>query len=736
MIPARSNLVFSGDGASATEAMRMWLLRLLGSRPPGSLRIRFADPTYMGKSLGSLFELRDVDLLVGAGPAVSSDDIAATLEYARQRVSQVNSQALQGRHASIDEFNCDAPIAEHQLVIAAFGMPGRWTASQINDLAHLAEMGPACGVSVLASVDNLEATETSMAKAIAVLRSAQRTTVIDDIEASPELRGRIDGTGSVAIDTSGGDNEVRLRTWLGEFSAAAADALAPSIDITALFDSTNESSADGLHIPIGIGANQSVSVTFGDDPVHGLVVGGTGSGKTTMLHTLIHSAAQRYSPDELELWLIDLKEGVEFRQYANDPGPGLPHAKVVACASDAEFALAALEGLVAEGRRRGDLFRQAHVRGVAAYRDATGATLPRVLCVVDECHILLGDRRLGTKGWAALAWLAKEGRAFGIHVLLATQSLAGMGVNAGETASVWRQIQMRLALRCHSSDAALIFGDKNTAAQGLAPKGDGVLNNSFGDPAANTRLQVAHTPDDIAVRVREEQIELWGRHIDQIAFTGDELARWSPLIRRNEDRSITLGRPLDLETAVEIPLEDTQRISFIGPSAGTTAALTIAGHELRHSAPSESIAIIEGSSTNPATRTLADDLNATVISPSELIGLLDGDLPDIIIGFDLDRMRIQIPEDWRATAPPPLAQLLTRCNDQQRLFLGGWSNPSAAYEQCGGSATRPPFTLSVDTAGGSVGTLRGLVTYHSSSGMSRDPRPFIPWAPLDQGPTR
>ncbi len=729
MVPARSNVVFSGEGPAASEALRSWLLRLLASRPAGSLRIRFADPTYMGNSLGTLFELRGVELLVGSGPAVTGDEVAALLEYARQRVSQVNSQALRGRYASIDEFNHDAPIPEHQLVVAAFGIPGRWSASQISDLAHLAEMGPPCGVSVLASIDATEPTDSALSKAVERLRTGKWTTTLDHIEPSPELRGELARAGTIAIDTAGSDDEVR--TWLNGFTTSASEALAPAIDITTLLVDTGLSSADGLVIPIGIGANEPVAVTFADDPVHGLVVGGTGSGKTTMLHTLIHSAAQRYSPDELELWLIDLKEGVEFRQYANDPGPGLPHARVVACASDPEFALAAMEGLVAEGRRRGEMFRECNVRGLAAYRESSGAALPRILCIIDECHLLLGDRKLGQSGWNALAWLAKEGRAFGIHVLLATQSLAGMGVNAGETASVWRQIQMRLALRCHASDAALIFGDINTAAQGLAPKGDGVLNNAFGDPAANIRLQVAHTPDELASEIRAAQAEEWGRRTDQIAFTGDELAQWTPLLRTSGNRSITLGRPLDLDAVVEVPLDLAQRIGFIGPSAGTTAALTIAAHELARHAPHATVAVIEGSATTPAAGQLAADLHAALIRADQIIGMLTADLPDVIIGFNLDRLRVPLPDDWRSTAQPPLAQLLALANKHETLFLGAWSNPTAAYEQCGGSTTRPPFTITVDTADGAAGALRGLVTFHPSSAISRAPRPFIPWAPLE-----
>ncbi len=61
-----------------------------------------------------------------------------------------------------------------------------------------------------------------------------------------------------------------------------------------------------------------------------------------------------YSPDEVELYLIDFKKGVEFKTYAQH---ALPHARVVAIESEREFGLSVLERLDAELRRRGDLFR-------------------------------------------------------------------------------------------------------------------------------------------------------------------------------------------------------------------------------------------------------------------------------------------------------------------------------------------------------------------------------------------
>ena len=48
-----------------------------------------------------------------------------------------------------------------------------------------------------------------------------------------------------------------------------------------------------------------------------------GSGKSSLLHAQITNLALHYSPDEIELYLIDFKKGVEFKTYATYE---LPHA--------------------------------------------------------------------------------------------------------------------------------------------------------------------------------------------------------------------------------------------------------------------------------------------------------------------------------------------------------------------------------------------------------------------------
>ncbi len=92
------------------------------------------------------------------------------------------------------------------------------------------------------------------------------------------------------------------------------------------------------------------------------LVGPSGAGKSTLLHALITNIALRYSPDQLELYLIDFKKGVEFKTYATHK---LPHARVIAIESDREFGLSVLERLDSELKMRADRFRDLGVQDLA-----------------------------------------------------------------------------------------------------------------------------------------------------------------------------------------------------------------------------------------------------------------------------------------------------------------------------------------------------------------------------------
>src|SRR5690606_8000908 len=130
------------------------------------------------------------------------------------------------------------------------------------------------------------------------------------------------------------------------------------------------------------------------------------------------------SPREVEFYLIDFKKGVEFKSYASHR---LPHARVVAIESDREFGLSVLQRLDDELRRRGELFRKLAVQDLAGFRNAApDVPMPRTLLIIDEFQeFFVEDDRIAQSAAMLLDRIVRQGRAFGIHVLLGSQTLGG-----------------------------------------------------------------------------------------------------------------------------------------------------------------------------------------------------------------------------------------------------------------------------------------------------------------------
>ena len=253
------------------------------------------------------------------------------------------------------------------------------------------------------------------------------------------------------------------------------------------------STADGLQAPMGrAGARKIQCLDLGKGVAqHALVVGRTGSGKSALLHAVITSLALTYAPEELEFYLIDFKKGVEFKTYAIH---SLPHARVIAIESEREFGLSVLQGLNAEVNRRGDLFRGIGVDHIRDYRMRAEKALPRILLIVDEFQeFFVEDDTTSSQASQILDRLVRQGRAFGVHVLLGSQTLTGAYTPSRSTIG---QIGVRIALQCDEPDSRLILAEDNPAARLLSRPGEAIYNAANGLVEGNNLFQVAWLPED------------------------------------------------------------------------------------------------------------------------------------------------------------------------------------------------------------------------------------------------
>src|SRR5206468_11285857 len=89
--------------------------------------------------------------------------------------------------------------------------------------------------------------------------------------------------------------------------------------------------------------------------------------------------------------------------------------------------------------------------------------------------------------------LVRQGRAFGVHVLLGSQTIGG---SSGLSRSTIGQMAVRIALQTSEADSQLILGDNNSAARLLGRPGEAIYNDQGGLVEGNSPFQVAWLPDE------------------------------------------------------------------------------------------------------------------------------------------------------------------------------------------------------------------------------------------------
>ncbi len=502
-----SLLVQASDAgrAEAVRALQAVMYRLLTAVPPGKVRFTILDPVGLGQNFAAFMHLADYqEALVGSRIWTEQTHIEQRLADLTAHMENIIQKYLRNHFRTIEEYNAYAgEVAEPFRVLVVANFPANFSAEAARRLVSIAQSGPRCGVHTLITVDTRQPLPQGFA-----LADLEGVSVNLHWQAPPAAEGAGPARPPcfvwddedfskfpLALDVTPPDDlAMRLLQAVGE---KARDANRVEVPFEFIAPAPAEwwtgDSRSGLAVALGrAGATKRQHLRLGSGTSqHVLVAGKTGSGKSTLLHALITNLALLYSPAEVELYLVDFKKGVEFKTYA---AHDLPHARVIAIESEREFGLSVLQRLDAELRVRGDRFRAAGAQDLASYRNETGEVLPRILLIVDEFQeFFVEDDRVSQDAAQLLDRLVRQGRAFGLHVLLGSQTLGGAYTLARSTID---QMAVRIALQCSEADAHLILSDGNSAARLLSRPGEAIYNDANGLVEGNNPFQVVWLPEE------------------------------------------------------------------------------------------------------------------------------------------------------------------------------------------------------------------------------------------------
>jgi S-DNA-T family DNA segregation ATPase FtsK/SpoIIIE len=488
--------------AKAVQVLQALMLRFLTALPPGKVRFTIVDPVGLGDNFASFMHLSDYDeLLVTSRIWTEPLQIDQRLSDITAHMENVIQKYLRHQFKTIEEYNVAAgEVAEPYRVLVVANFPTNFTAEAARRLVSIVSSGAGCGVFALVSVDaraplphgfNLSDLEQ---QCLNLIWKSDKFAFKDDLLSQFELL--LDSPPEAPITS-------RLVNTIGAQAKNASRVEVPFDFVCPAPDKIwTDDSRKGIVVPIGrSGATKRQYLALGRGTAqHGLIAGKTGSGKSTLLHAIITNLALTYDPGEIEMYLVDFKKGVEFKPYAEHQ---LPHARVVAIESEREFGLSVLQRLDAELKIRGDKFRTAGVTDIASFRDEhPDEKLPRILLIVDEFQeFFVEEDKMAQECALLLDRLVRQGRAFGLHVLLGSQTLGGAYSLARATID---QMAVRIALQCSEADAHLILSKDNGAARLLSRPGEAIYNDQNGLLEGNDVFQVVWLSDDRRERILQQ----------------------------------------------------------------------------------------------------------------------------------------------------------------------------------------------------------------------------------------
>lgn len=735
--PLVQPIALAAEDAAQKKLAHSLLLRLLSALPPGRLELTLVDPLQLGQSLRPFLSLLKVAQLVPQQRVLTrSDEIEAALGKLTDEVEDLIQHRFHDQASTWSAYNANNPACPLPYkVVLLFDVPEQLSDKSLWFLERLCENGPRCGVLPIVAVD-----DERMADRRYVSLRATLETSATDIGAPPGALAGGDEL-SFAFEPEQWPRQDALDGFFVTLAQACADKARFSRSLPDLWTDFNKGATTigGFDVPIGwTTAGDPVSLVLGaaTSEHHALLAGKTGSGKSNLLHVLIHTLCEKYDPSELDLYLLDYKETTEFNIYA---APPLPHARLVATESDPEYGVTVLRHLVDAFEQRARMFKQVGARDFAEYRQASSEPLPRILLVIDEFQVLFTEKRqVAEAAEQLLSQLLKQGRSFGIHVLLATQTLKG--INAQSIGSLITQLGSRIALACGQEDSAMILGGNNWAAAELRSPPEGILNNANGAKSGNVKFliplaEAAVCRDHLAklsalARAPAKTRIFSGAHLPELLSSSDFAALCGP----NE---ILLGERLTFEgDALTVPL--TRRAAFNvlfsgyddhihdGMLAATLASLRCAG-DFDEIVYFNGRGIVPGGGVPAATEALGTRFKSfDDIAALPLQAIADGigtrRVALIIDGLDAEKALYPAPSfrPPKPGEPPALADLLKRlAEDGPRkgsfvfVFVDRWQRcASACKDLLSFFELRAAYCMNEDDAGslvsGGIGKFRGI----------------------------
>ena len=577
-----------GGSVKQLSLLNSLVLHLLNCSDKSGVILHLIDPTQFGAQFEDILQVAGENPVLISGGVVSQRreieeklvQVSKVIEE-RNRVMAVSGAANYSRY--VHQESAPTPFPVHVLVVASF--PEEFSETALNNLQRIAVAGPRCGIFTLlegaCKFEQQNAPQFDFNQFISLFAQISRKG-----DASVLLDPVWDGWSFSCRSMTENDQRKLIEKYrtLDTVPESKVASLPPSSHFEDIFlpELKNqgfwESDAiHGIRLPLGVGKSGALQYfNLDNNTPHAILTGASGMGKSTLLHSMIHYAALAYPPEELGLFLADFK-GSEFDIYEHR----LPHARAIASTRRSELGDVLLQEIKRELDRRARLFKEStkvsgkKISEYHEYRKETGRELPRLVFILDEFQVLFTD--VETKGSRAnvLATLAQQARSFGVHIFLATQSLAPV---ATSVSTFLGQIANRIVLPSAPSDLTYVLSgeSRETAMRECRERGQGLFDSERGTGSGElfaapcfrdeTSMCLETIKQTIEQRLSDAQRSIY--FVNQYVTKEDtpaitECASFQALQPKNLIPMALLGVPYALEHAVTASFESKRRRNLV-----------------------------------------------------------------------------------------------------------------------------------------------------------------------------
>lgn len=426
-------LSHSGNRKEINELLQAISLRIIASIPSGLCKFYLYDGTGLGSNLITLSSLSQK--IIGDGIITNDAKLSALLNSMEEHIPDVIQKVLGYKYANMslidyNEENREKAHPYNFLVITDF--PRTLGKLHFNAIERILKYGNKAGVFVILSFDSTYDNNNPYDKDIPYMDVMKHCTTIYEHNGIYHIKNVVNesvfGHFKMSLDKSFLRSSVdkMLDAISVKYEEKSIVSKAPIMDYLPTENTWwQNNSSESANIPFGVSAAnkiQYLKITQENGQNSAIVIGIPGSGKSVFLHSLICNAAIAYSPDELNMYLIDFS-GVEFNPYAQNP---IPHVRVIAPEAEREFGLSIIRELYDEGIRRMELCRQNNVSNIVDLRAKNPSIkMPRMLAIIDEFQKIfeVENDSISKEANVKIHAIIREYRKFGINLVLATQKL-------------------------------------------------------------------------------------------------------------------------------------------------------------------------------------------------------------------------------------------------------------------------------------------------------------------------